>query len=384
MTADFSPAEVRRYARHFVLPEVGEEGQAKLRAARVLLVGVGGLGSPLALYLAAAGVGTLGLVDDDRVEESNLQRQILYGTADVGRPKLAAAAARLRDANPLVAVVPHAERFAAGNALSLVESYDVIADGTDNFPTRYLVNDACVFAGKPNVFGSVQRFEGQVGVFWAERGPCYRCLFSEPPPPGLVPSCAEAGVLGVLPGIVGALQAAEVIKLILGVGNPLIGRLLTFDALRMRFREVRVPKADDCALCSARATIHDLVAYDDRCAVPTTESAGGDDELDWEISVADLDRWRKSGKRLTLLDVRTPAEHAYAAIAGSTLIPVHELPRRLDELDPAATLVTYCHVGGRSAQAVGFLRARGFARAVNLAGGIDAWSREVDPTLPRY
>jgi molybdopterin/thiamine biosynthesis adenylyltransferase/rhodanese-related sulfurtransferase len=381
---DLTPGELRRYGRHLVIPEVGEEGQRRLKAAEVLLVGAGGLGSPLALYLAAAGVGRLGIVEFDRVDETNLQRQVLFGSADVGRPKLAAAAERLRAVNPHVEVTPHAERLGAGNALALVEGYDVVADGSDNFATRYLVNDACVRLGKPDVWGAVQRFEGQVSVFWAERGPCYRCLFPEPPPPGVVPSCAEAGVLGVLPGIVGTLQASEVLKLLLGVGEPLVGRFLVFDALAMRFRELALRKAADCPACGQGAARGPLVEYEELCGELPGRGGGEGAMEELEIEVAELRRRQGEGREPAVLDVREPREHAIARIPGSTLIPLGELPQRLAELDPERPLAVYCHHGIRSLHAVRLLRSRGFVGAVSLRGGIDAWSREVDPSVPRY
>ena len=386
-------AERRRYGRHLVIPEVGEEGQRRLKAAKVLLVGAGGLGSPLALYLAAAGVGRLGVVEFDRVDESNLQRQVLFGHPDVGRPKLEAARERLTAINPHVEVVPHAERLSASNALDLIRGYDVVADGSDNFATRYLVNDACVMLGKPDVWGAIMRFEGQLSVFWAERGPCYRCLFPEPPPPGVVPSCAEAGVLGVLPGIVGCLQANEVLKLLLGVGEPLVGRLVVFDALGMRFRELALRKSPDCPVCSARPTQHGLVEYEELCGIgaaappfgESTDGTAGEEPMEpLEIEVGEVARWKEEGRDFDVLDVRQPEEHAAAHIAGATLIPLRELPQRLGELDAARPLVVHCHHGMRSLQAVHLLRSRGFAQARSMAGGIDAWSREVDPSVPRY
>ncbi|MGH9464923.1 MAG: molybdopterin-synthase adenylyltransferase MoeB [Thermoanaerobaculia bacterium] len=375
-----SPSELARYGRQLVLPEVGRPGQERLKGARVLLVGAGGLGSPVALYLAAAGVGRLTLVDGDRVERSNLHRQILYGESDVGRPKLEAAAARLREANPHVEVRPVAERFTAANAAALVADHDVVVDGTDNFTARYLVNDACVLAGKPNVFGSVLRFEGQVSVFWSPRGPCYRCLFPEPPPAGLVPSCAEAGVLGALPGIVGALQANEALKLVLGVGEPLVGRFLVFDALALRFREVALPRSPSCPICSAHPTVTELVEIDAACDL----AAPGGEEMAMDLTPREMKQWRDEGRDFVLLDVRTPREHALASLPGALLIPLQELPQRVDELDPAADIVVHCHHGQRSERAAAFLRGQGFASVRNLAGGIDAWSDQVDPDVPRY
>ena len=390
MSDALSPVEVRRYARQLRLPEVGRAGQERLKASSVLVVGAGGLGSPLALQLAAAGVGRIGLVDPDRVDESNLHRQLLYGSADVGRLKVEAAAARLRDLNPHLEVVPVAERFAVGNALALVRGFDLVADGTDNFPTRYLVNDACVLAGRPNVFASVQRFEGQLTVFDAGRGPCYRCLFPEPPGEGLVPSCADAGVLGVVPGLLGTLQASEALKLLLGLGEPPVGRLLLIDLLRLRCREVRFTRRAGCAACSpegrARLVLSDepgcMTAPCAPCAPAEADTAS--EPLAFDLPVRDLARWRDERRRFTLLDVRTAEELAVAALPGARHLPLHELPRRLAELPPDEPLVVVCHLGGRSAQAVAFLRARGFPQAVNLDGGIDAWSVEVDPSVPRY
>jgi adenylyltransferase/sulfurtransferase len=378
---ELSPAEIRHYSRHLIMPEVGTVGQRKLKAAKVLTVGAGGLGSPLGLYLAAAGVGTLGIVDFDVVDESNLHRQVLFGRTSVGRPKIQAATERLRDLNPHIKIVPHETRLDSSNALDLFKDYDIIVDGTDNFPTRYLVNDACVLLGKPNVYGSIFRFEGQVSIFWGARGPCYRCLFPEPPPPGLVPSCAEGGVLGVLPGIIGSLQANEVIKLIVGAGDPLIGRLVLFDALKMRFRELKLHKDPRCPICAEHPTQRELIDYEQFCGIGPVEETVEDD---FEISVHELKRRLDQGRPMTVLDVRNPPELEIARIPGTMVIPLHELRDRLGELDPAETLIVHCHRGGRSAQAVGFLRQMGFSRAINLAGGIDAWSREIDPSVPRY
>jgi sulfur-carrier protein adenylyltransferase/sulfurtransferase len=383
---ELTAAEVRRYSRHLIMPEVGVEGQQRLKAARVLMIGAGGLGSPVGLYLAAAGVGTLGLVEFDVVDESNLQRQLLYGQSDVGRPKLEAAAERLREVNPFVTLEPHPVRLTSDNALELFAGYDLVVDGTDNFPTRYLVNDACVLTGKPNVYGSIFRFEGQVAVFWGARGPCYRCLFPEPPPPGLVPSCAEGGVLGVLPGIIGALQANEAIKLILGVGDPLIGRLVLFDALKLRFRELKLRKDPDCPVCSEHPTLTELVDYEEFCGLGRGEAApaAAEEEEGWEIGPVELKRWLDQGRPLVILDVRNPPEYGICRLPGSTLIPLPELAARMDELDPEALIVAHCHSGVRSMQATEFLRGQGFPRVLNLAGGIDAWSRLVDPSVPRY
>ena len=378
---DLSPAEIRHYSRHLILPEVGTLGQRKLKAARVLTIGAGGLGSPLGLYLAAAGVGTLGMVDFDVVDESNLHRQVLFGRSSVGRPKIQAAVDRLRDINPHIDVVPHELRLDSSNALDLFRDYDIVVDGTDNFPTRYLVNDACVLLGKPNVYGSIFRFEGQVSVFWGAKGPCYRCLFPEPPPPGLVPSCAEGGVLGVLPGIIGSLQANEVIKLIVGAGEPLIGRLVLFDALRLKFRELKLRKNPDCPICSEHPTQTGLIDYEQFCGIDPHADAV---EAAFEISTPELKSWLDEGRPVTLLDVRNPQEFEINRLEGARLIPLPELQDRLGELDPADTIVTYCHHGPRSGRAVNFLRQMGFSRAINLAGGIESWSLMVDPSVPRY
>ena len=380
---ELSPEEIRHYSRHLIMPEIGAAGQRKLKAAKVLMIGAGGLGSPIGLYLAAAGVGTLGLVDFDVVDETNLHRQVLFGRQDVGRPKIQAALERLHGVNPHIRLVPHETRLESANALDLFKDYDLVVDGTDNFPTRYLVNDACVMQGKPNVYGSIFRFEGQVSVFWGAKGPCYRCLFPEPPPPGLVPSCAEGGVLGVLPGIIGSLQANEVIKLLTGVGDPLIGRLVLFDALKMRFRELKLRKDPQCPVCSDNPAQRELIDYEQFCGVapqPEAEMTGDD----FEMSVRDLKQRLDEGQDLKILDVRTPQEHSIAHIEGATLIPLPELQDRLGELNPADTIVAHCHHGMRSAKAVQLLRQMGFSRAINLAGGIDAWSQEVDPKVPRY
>jgi molybdopterin/thiamine biosynthesis adenylyltransferase/rhodanese-related sulfurtransferase len=375
-------ADLRRYSRHLVMPEVGPEGQERLKAARVLIVGVGGLGSPAALYLAAAGVGTLGLVEFDEVDESNLQRQVLYGQGDIGRSKLDVATARLSEINPLIDLQPHPVRLEAANAMGILDGYDIVVDGSDNFATRYLVNDACVLSGKPDVYGSIFRFEGQVSIFWGAKGPCYRCLFPEPPPPGLVPSCAEGGVLGVLPGVVGSLQASEAIKLILDVGESLVGRLLLFDALAMEFRQLNLSKSDDCPICGDRPSQRELIDYDQFCGVQ--DAAPMEEAVDFDISVFDLKELQEESRGHVVLDVRTPREYEVARIEGSKLIPLNELPGRLEELDPDVELVVHCHHGPRSTQAVMFLRGNGFEKARNLAGGIDAWSQRVDPAVPRY
>ena len=379
--------ERTRYARHLVLPEFGEEGQRRLKAARVLLVGAGGLGSPVALYLAAAGVGTLGLVDFDVVDASNLQRQILHGTPDVGRPKVESAKSRLQAINPNVAVEAHYVRFSAANALELVGAYDVVVDGADNFGTRYLVNDACVMTGKPNAYGAILRFEGQASVFGAPGGPCYRCLFPEPPPAGLVPSCAEAGVLGVLPGLVGTIQATETIKLITGIGEPLIGRLIIYDALQMSFRELRLKKDPACPVCGTDPTVRELVEDEAFCGAPPQAEetpAVLQAELDFNITVDDLKSRMDRGDAPFLLDVREPFEHQLAALPGAVLIPMGEIPARQQALDPDDEIVVYCHHGIRSANVTAFLRHHGFARARNLQGGIDRWAAQVDPSMARY
>ncbi len=375
-----SHEEILRYSRHLLLPEVGVAGQEKVKAARVLLVGLGGLGSPAALYLAAAGVGTIGLVDSDALDVTNLQRQVLHGTAAVGRSKLESARARLADLNPHVRFEPFATRLTSANALEILQTFDVIVDGSDNFPTRYLVNDACVLLGKPNVYGSIFRFDGYASVFDARVGPCYRCLYAEPPPPGLVPSCAEGGVLGVLPGVIGSIQALEAIKLILGVGQSLVGRLLTFDALKLRFREIAVAKDADCPICGTHPSVTALIDYEAFCGYGDKGMGTGERNID----AATLRAERDKHPNLVLLDVREPFEHAIAAISGSRLIPLGELPARLRELDGHAAIVAYCHHGVRSARARDILQAAGFSNVRSLRGGIDAWSQTVDPTLARY
>ena len=374
-----SHEELLRYSRHLTLPDVGLAGQSKLKGARVLLVGAGGLGSPAGLYLAAAGVGTIGIVDFDVVDRSNLQRQILHGTSAIGTPKTESARARLRDINPHVAVETFAERLTSANALDILRGFDIIIDGSDNFPTRYLINDACVLLGKPNVYGAVFRFDGQVSVFDTTRGPCYRCLYAEPPPPDLVPSCAEAGVLGVLPGIIGSLQALEAIKLIIGLGEPLVGRLLLFDGRRMQFRELALEKDPDCPVCGTHPTVTRLIDYEAFCGVGSQEFGDG-----VEISARDLQRERARKPNLLLLDVREPREAAIAHIEGARLIPLRELPKRLAELPGHAEIVTHCHHGQRSLKARDILVAAGFQNVRSLAGGIDAWSREIDSDVPRY
>lgn len=383
---DLTPDELRRYARHLVLPEFGVEGQRRLKAARVLCVGTGGLGSPVALYLAAAGVGTLGLVDFDVVDASNLQRQVLHGTPDVGRPKVESARDRLLAINPAIEVEAYHTRLTSENALDLVCAYDVVVDGADNFPTRYLVNDACVLAGKPNAYGAIFRFEGQASVFATKDGPCYRCLFPEPPPPGEVPSCAEAGVLGVLPGLIGTVQATEAIKLITGIGEPLIGRLMVYDALRMTFEQMRLRKDPECPICGTHPTIRALIDYEAFCGLPpqAAEPEPMPAELDFNITPDDLKARLDRGDRPFLLDVREPFEHQIAALPGAVLIPMGEIPRRQQELDPDDEIIVYCHHGVRSANVTSFLRHHGFAHARNLQGGIERWAVQVDPTMARY
>jgi len=374
--------EVLRYSRHLILPDVGLDGQRKLKAGRILLIGAGGLGSPLALYLAAAGVGTLGLVDFDVVDVSNLQRQVLHGTKDVGRPKLESARDRIRDVNPHVHVEAYETRLTSENALDIIRDYDVVIDGTDNFATRYLTNDACVLLGKPNVYGSIFRFEGQASVFALEEGPCYRCLFPEPPPPGLVPSCAEGGVLGVLPGLVGTIQATEGIKLILGVGEPLVGRLLLIDALTMQFRTVRLRKDPNCPACGTHE-ITELIDYDQFCGVTTESNATNANEIP-EITPSELAARLKRGDDIDLIDVREPYELDIARIPNVHLIPLGTLPQALPTLDQSRETVVICRTGARSGRAVTQLRAAGFRRVWNLAGGIHRWADEVDPSLPKY
>ncbi len=384
-SVELSRDEILRYSRHLIMPEVALEGQKRLKAASVLCIGTGGLGSPLALYLAAAGVGRIGLVDFDVVDYTNLQRQVLHGTKDIGRPKIESARQTLSDINPDIVIETHETRLTSENALDLFRPYDLIVDGTDNFPTRYLVNDACVLLGKPNVYGSIFRFEGQATVFWAEKGPCYRCLYPEPPPPGLVPSCAEGGVLGVLPGTVGCIQATEAIKLILGRGEPLIGRLLLFDALGMRFKELKLRKDPDCPICGAHPTITGLIDYEEFCGVGRgEESAPADAEAVPEITVRELKEKMDRGEPLTLVDVREPHEWAIARIPGAKLIPLGQIAERASELDSADEIVLHCKGGLRSAQALRQLRQAGFRRLKNLQGGILAWSDEVDPAVPKY
>jgi len=375
-----SHAETLRYSRHLLLPEVGVTGQRKLKAARVLTIGAGGLGSPVSLYLAAAGVGTIGIVDFDVVDLTNLQRQIVHGTSTLGRPKLDSAEERLTDLNPNVRIERHETRLTSENALEILGEYDIVVDGTDNFPTRYLVNDACVLLGKPNVYGSIFRFEGQASLFCAEKGPCYRCLYSEPPPPGLVPSCAEGGVLGVLPGIIGSIQALETIKWIIGAGTSLLGRLVLFDALKLRFRELELRKDPACPICGTNPTIHELIDYEAFCGIGAEPAYAGP-----EISAEELHReLHTKGQNLVLVDVREPHEWEIAHIEGATLIPLSQLPERLSELDGHAEIVTQCHHGARSMKALEILKGAGFGKVRSLAGGIDAWAERVEPGMARY
>ncbi len=374
--------EVLRYSRHLIMPEVAMEGQKKLKAARVLCIGAGGLGSPLALYLAAAGVGHLGIVDFDVVDFTNLQRQIIHSTDDVGRPKLESAKDRLGALNPHIEIETYETALSSENALELFAPYDIIVDGTDNFPTRYLVNDACVLLGKPNVYGSIFRFEGQATVFYAKQGPCYRCLYPEPPPPGLVPSCAEGGVLGVLPGVIGVIQAIETVKLILGKGESLTGRLLLFDALKMKFRELKLRKNPECPICGENPTIHKLIDYQEFCGVTPQEEVSLGSEF--EITPIELKEKIDRGDDFVLVDVREPEEFAICRIPGSKLIPLRTVPERLHELSSADNIIVHCRSGVRSGQAVEFMKQAGYRKVKNLVGGILRWSDDVDPSVPKY
>ncbi len=380
--ASLSNEEVLRYSRHLIMPEVGMESQLKLKQAKVLCIGTGGLGAPLGLYLAAAGVGRIGLVDFDAVDFTNLQRQVLFGTSDVGRPKITAAADRLRNLNPEIQIDTFEAHLTSENALDILKNYDVIVDGTDNFPTRYLVNDACVLLGKPNVYGSIFRFEGQATIFAYPGGPCYRCLYPEPPPPGLVPSCAEGGVLGVLPGIVGTIQACETLKLIIGKGEPLIGRLLLFDALGMKFRELKLRKNPECPVCGGHRTITKLIDYFEFCGIRGEEAPSTVTNIP-EITPKELKARIDRGDDLFILDVREPHEYQICHLNGH-LIPLGELSRRVHELDSSREIVVHCRSGKRSAEAVNFLQKAGFRKIFNLKGGILAWSDDVDPRVPKY
>lgn len=385
MNVNLTPEQLTRYSRHFVLPEIGQEGQKRLLHAKVLLIGAGGLGSPLGLYLAAAGVGTIGIVDFDNVDLSNLQRQILHTNDEIGNPKVESAEKRIKAMNPDTQVIKHPVRLTSGNALEILRPYDIVIDGTDNFPTRYLTNDACVFLKKPNIYGSIFRFDGLATVFHAERGPCYRCLYPEPPPPGMVPSCAEGGVLGILPGVIGLIQATEAVKLIVGVGSPLIGRLLVYDALQMTFRELKLRKDPNCPVCGRHPTVTELIDYEEFCGL----GRGGDvegEEAVAEISAEELKQKMDRKDDFFLLDVREPFEYEIAKIRGSTLIPLGELESRLGELEACRgkEIVAHCHHGGRSRKALEFLHTKGFRRLRNITGGIDAWSLNVDPQVARY
>jgi adenylyltransferase/sulfurtransferase len=381
---DLTHEEILRYSRHLLMPEVGLEGQRRLKAASALVIGTGGLGSPVAMYLAAAGVGRIGLVDYDVVDFTNLQRQIVHGTARLGDRKVLSARDRLLDLNPDVRVDVYDEPFTSENALRIAAAYDVLIDGTDNFPTRYLVNDVCVLTHKPNVYGSIFRFEGQVSVFWADKGPCYRCLFPEPPPPGLVPSCAEGGVFGVLPGTIGTIQATEALKVLLGIGTPLIGRLLLYDALALSFDEVSLRRNPNCKICSDHPEVRELIDYEAFCGVPGHDREEDRLAREWEIEPAELKRRLDRGERILLLDVREPHELEISRIEGAQLIPLGSLAARLHELDSADDMVVFCKTGSRSARAVELLAGAGFRKQKNLRGGINAWAREVDPRLPMY
>ena len=382
VSAPLTQQQILRYSRHLIMPEVGIEGQQKLLAAKVLLIGSGGLGSPASLYLAAAGVGTIGLVDFDNVDFTNLHRQIVHDTANVGKPKIESAKARLLAINPDVKIETYNARLTKANVMEIFQPYDLIIDGTDNFPTRYLVNDACVFLKKPNVYGSIFRFEGQATLFVPGKGPCYRCLYPEPPPPGMVPSCAEGGVLGILPGVIGVIQATEAVKWFLGVGEPLMGRLLLYNALTMKFREMKLKRDPQCPVCSAKPTITELIDYEQFCGIRGEEGAPAEASR-WDMDAGEVQQLLGK-KRIVLLDVREPTEYAIGHLPHSHLIPLGLLPARVSELDTADEIVAYCHHGTRSLQAVRLLDRFGFKKLHNLRGGIDAWSTDVDPAVPRY
>lgn len=384
LAATLSKDEILRYSRHLIMPEVGMEGQLKLKSAKVLLIGTGGLGAPLGLYLAAAGVGRIGLVDFDVVDFTNLQRQVIHGTKDVGRKKLDSAADSMADINPFVQVDKHEAAITSENAFEIMRDYDIVVDGTDNFPTRYLVNDACVLLGKPNVYGSIFRFEGQATVFGYKDGPCYRCLYPEPPPPGLVPSCAEGGVLGILPGTIGLIQATETVKLILGIGEPLVGRLLLYDALGMRFRELKLRKNPECPICGDHRTITELIDYNQFCGIPSQPPAPTPGLAEGEIEPAEVKAKIDRHEPFVLIDVREPHEYQIANIPYAKLIPLGELPKRVNELNSADEIVAHCKSGMRSAKAVDFLKQAGFRKVKNMKGGILAWSDKVDPSVPKY
>ena len=379
-----SKDEILRYSRHLIMPEVGVDGQLKLKKASVLLVGTGGLGAPTALYLAAAGIGRIGLVDFDVVDYTNLQRQVIHGTKDVGKPKIDSAIESMRDINPYVQLDRHEVALTSENALDILKDYDYIVDGTDNFPTRYLVNDACVLLKKPNVYGSIFRFEGQATIFAYPGGPCYRCLYPEPPPPGLVPSCAEGGVLGILPGIIGLVQATETVKLALGIGTPLIGRLMLYDALGMKFRELKLRRDPDCPVCGDHPTVTKLIDYQQFCGMPHREEEAKPVTASGDIDAIELKAKIDRGDDFKLIDVREPHEFQIGRIPGSTLIPLGELPKHLNELDPSAEYVMHCKMGGRSAKAVELMKQSGFKNVRNMTGGILAWSDKVDPSVPKY
>ena len=384
--ATLSNDEILRYSRHLIMPEVGMEGQLKLKQTKVLMIGAGGLGAPLGLYLAAAGIGKIGIVDFDVVDMTNLQRQVIHGTADIGRPKLDSAADRMSDINPYVEIEKYNTRLSSENALDIFKDYDIVVDGTDNFPTRYLVNDACVLLGKPNAYGSIFRFEGQATVFGYQDGPCYRCLYPEPPPPGLVPSCAEGGVLGILPAMIGSIQATETVKIILGKGETLSGRLVLYDALNMKFRELKLRRNPDCPLCGDHRTIHELIDYEQFCGIPP-QAAEPEPETalnEWEIDPRGLKAKLDRDERVFILDVREPHEYQICSIPDSVLIPLGDLPKRVGELNSADDIVVHCKSGVRSAKAVNFLKTVGFTKLKNLKGGILAWSDDVDPTVPKY
>jgi adenylyltransferase/sulfurtransferase len=384
MLPELNHEEILRYSRHLLIPDVGLEGQRKLKNASVLLIGTGGLGSPAALYLAAAGVGCIGLVDYDVVDASNLQRQVIHGTDRIGQLKVESARDRMLDLNPHIQVDVYNEPFTSENAMRIARPYDILVDGTDNFPTRYLTNDVCVLLGKPNVYGSIFRFEGQVSVFDAKSGPCYRCLFPEPPPPGLVPSCAEGGVLGVLPGTIGTLQATEAIKLILGIGTPLIGRLLLYDALDMTFQSVKLRKNPNCKVCGPNPEVTELIDYEAFCGVPGHDHDQGSAGMGWDIEPQDLAERLNKGEHIRLIDVREPVELEVSKLPGAELIPLGELAANLSKLDSAQEIVLFCRSGSRSARALQLLTSAGFRKVKNLRGGINAWAREVDPEMPVY
>ena len=380
--APLTNEEIARYSRHLIMPNIGVEGQGRLKNAKILLVGTGGLGSPLGLYLAAAGVGTLGIVDFDVVDETNLQRQIIHGTKDIGRRKTESAKESIEDINPNVEVVVHETLLRSDNALDIIADYDIVIDGTDNFPTRYLVNDACALLGKPNIYGSIFRFDGQLSVFYAEEGPCYRCLFPEPPPPGMVPSCAEGGVFGVIPGAIGAGQATEAIKLITGVGEPLIGRMLIYDALEARWQTVKVNKDPECPVCGKNPTVTELIDYEEFCGVPANDHLVEEEgDADVQITPREFEGVRE---KVRVIDVREPHEYEISRIPGAELIPLGELPNRMRDLDSSEDIVLHCRSGQRSMEALNLLRGAGFRKLRNLQGGINAYAQQVDDSIPRY